>query len=313
MSDTKGETMTKLEPYYAILFEDADRPPELFARREDASARYNLLRGNWNCHLFVQSNPPPYPEQDEHEQAMAFVKKYPTGEPWKAELELASMLADRRSAPTPTATPENIRELKPTDREIIEECLNKTLTDFTVSRDVKNRTVDNVHELLYRVRRSAPAPTASETISDTDKARAKSFAQWLDGNHALRPVDIEFNLSVEFARVRNGSHPIAEPTASDREAAAVDIDFARCALDGLNLVDERTVRSVAFALAAVRADATERCAKVLQILLDDLRIGEEYDVPGGMKVTCHPPLSRMIPSHRNHIRRLIKDAIRGAK
>jgi len=37
---------------YIIIFEDKDREIEYFTNKEAAFKRIELLRDNWNCHLF---------------------------------------------------------------------------------------------------------------------------------------------------------------------------------------------------------------------------------------------------------------------
>lgn len=104
----------------------------------------------------------------------------------------------------------------------------------------------------------------------------------------------------------------ADPAKPDQS----DLDRAKRVWNEWSVNEPLPRRSVyellAALLAEVRAEERERIEAILKVLLDDLDIGEQYDKPGGMKPTRHPPLSRMLPTHRNHIRRMIT-AIRGMK
>lgn len=114
----------------------------------------------------------------------------------------------------------------------------------------------------------------------------------------------------------------AKPEESDRERANMFVSGIAGQLAGepgydpcgaIRVVNKLGIEGpLASLLAEVRVEERERVDAILQVLLDDLAIGEQYDKPGGMKPTCHPPLSRMLPTHRNHIRRMIT-AIRGMK
>lgn len=109
-----------------------------------------------------------------------------------------------------------------------------------------------------------------------------------------------------------------EPEPGDRERAeayyhymAANLWKGRVPPSWVDLIDWNAASTkLAAEFARVRAEERERIEVILKVLLDDLDIGEQYDKPGGMKPTCHPELSRMLPSHRNHIRRLIAAAIR---
>ena len=49
-----GENENHIMPVvnYIIFFDDQDREPEYFTDEETAEKRLELVRDNWNCHLF---------------------------------------------------------------------------------------------------------------------------------------------------------------------------------------------------------------------------------------------------------------------
>lgn len=190
MTTPKPDLLNCPKPYYAILFEDADRRPEIYQRREDAAARYNALRGNWNCHLFVQSNPPPAPEQNDHSVAMAFVQRHPTNEPWKAELELATMLADRRASPPAPAQTDKERAAQLFGRFMTSSMIGRNVEEFASAfADVRAEETERcakVCDRLAEVNRETADEAQSEGEGEDYRRHTSRASALEDGAAAIR-------------------------------------------------------------------------------------------------------------------------------
>ncbi len=59
-----GESLERTEQWFAIIYEDADRHPELFSDAIAANHTFAQRKIAWNCHLFKRITPNPTPEKD---------------------------------------------------------------------------------------------------------------------------------------------------------------------------------------------------------------------------------------------------------